>query len=221
MSEKPPHAAVRPLGEQWPDGGQSARCGHVPTTTKRMPRREMATAQGGRQDSDGTMPPARPLSRLSRHKQCQTAGRMAGLHPNEMRKNASPMSERQSSTPHQSLARIAQPPRPKCPPGHFPFESRCVACPAPCRFAGKTHFFRSLWAGSRCATLSRFPFLQWQNASPSSTHSHTGLVHEHVDSVPSHNTQNPPVLREVFCFAPRRSMGAGIKKGDARRHPPA
>lgn len=221
MSEKPPHAAVRPLGEQWPDGGQPARCGHVPTTTKRMPRREMATAQGGRQDSDGTMPPARPLSRLSRHKQCQTAGRMAGLHPNEMRKNASPMSERQSSTPHQSLARIAQPPRPKCPPGHFPFESRCVACPAPCRFAEKTHFFRSLWAGWRCATLAFSPFTMAKRSAKLNTQPHRPCARTCWQRTIPHNTQSPPVLREVFCFAPGRSIGAGIKKGDARRHPPA
>ena len=39
----------------------------------------------------------------------------------------------------------------------FQLETRCVSSHTACRFAGKTWFFRSLWAGRRCAAVSRFP----------------------------------------------------------------
>ena len=44
-------------------------------------------------------------------------------------------------------------------PEFFQFETLCVSNPMACRFAEKTRFFRSLWAGRRRAAASRFTFL--------------------------------------------------------------
>ena len=43
---------------------------------------------------------------------------------------------------------------------HFQFETLCVSNHTACRFAEKARFFRSLWAGRRCAAASRFTFLK-------------------------------------------------------------
>ncbi|HIX40386.1 MAG TPA: hypothetical protein H9857_06255, partial [Candidatus Desulfovibrio intestinigallinarum] len=43
---------------------------------------------------------------------------------------------------------------------HFQFEMFCISNHTACRFAEKTRFFRSLWAGRRCAATSRFTFLK-------------------------------------------------------------
>ena len=43
---------------------------------------------------------------------------------------------------------------------HFQFETRCVSNHTACRFAEKTRFFRSLWAGRRYAAASRFTFFK-------------------------------------------------------------
>ncbi|HJA77609.1 MAG TPA: hypothetical protein H9774_12270, partial [Candidatus Desulfovibrio gallistercoris] len=43
---------------------------------------------------------------------------------------------------------------------HFQFETRCVSNHATWRFAEKTRFFRSLWAGRRCAAASSFTFFK-------------------------------------------------------------
>ena len=40
------------------------------------------------------------------------------------------------------------------------FETLCVSNHTACRFAEKTRFFRSLWAGRRCAAVSRFTFFK-------------------------------------------------------------
>ena len=45
-------------------------------------------------------------------------------------------------------------------PGLFQFETLCVSNHTACRFAEKTRFFRSLWAGRRCAAASRFTFFK-------------------------------------------------------------
>ena len=42
----------------------------------------------------------------------------------------------------------------------FQFETRCVSNHTACRFAEKTRFFRSLWAGRRCAAASHFAFFK-------------------------------------------------------------
>ena len=42
----------------------------------------------------------------------------------------------------------------------FQFETLCVSNHTACRFAEKTRFFRSLWAGRRCAAASRFTFFK-------------------------------------------------------------
>ncbi len=44
--------------------------------------------------------------------------------------------------------------------GHFQFETRSVSNHTACRFAEKARFFRSLWAGRRCAAASRFIFFK-------------------------------------------------------------
>ncbi|MDM8215371.1 hypothetical protein QUW15_04255 [Desulfovibrio piger] len=41
---------------------------------------------------------------------------------------------------------------------HFQFETLRVSNHTAWRFAEKTRFFRSLWAGRRCAAASRSPF---------------------------------------------------------------
>ncbi len=43
---------------------------------------------------------------------------------------------------------------------HFQFETLRVSSHTACRFAEKTRFFRSLWAGRRCAAASRFTFFK-------------------------------------------------------------
>ena len=43
---------------------------------------------------------------------------------------------------------------------HFQFEMLCISNHTACRFAEKTRFFRSLWAGRRCAAASRFTFFK-------------------------------------------------------------
>ena len=43
---------------------------------------------------------------------------------------------------------------------HFQFETLRVSNHTACRFAEKTRFFRSLWAGRRCAAASRFTFFK-------------------------------------------------------------
>ncbi|MDM8216229.1 hypothetical protein QUW15_08740 [Desulfovibrio piger] len=43
---------------------------------------------------------------------------------------------------------------------HFQFETLCVSNHTACRFAEKAQFFRSLWAGRRCAAASRFTFFK-------------------------------------------------------------
>ena len=43
---------------------------------------------------------------------------------------------------------------------HFQFETLHVSNHTACRFAEKTRFFRSLWAGRRCAAASRFTFFK-------------------------------------------------------------
>ena len=43
---------------------------------------------------------------------------------------------------------------------HCQFETRCVSNHTACRFAEKARFFRSLWAGRRCAAASRFTFFK-------------------------------------------------------------
>ena len=63
----------------------------------------------------------------------------------------------------------------------------------------KKRIFFALFGPGGAAPLSRFPLLQWQNAPPSSTHSHTGLVREHVGSVPS------PITRKAHPFCGRSS----------------
>ncbi|MCI7568092.1 MAG: hypothetical protein MSH25_01780 [Desulfovibrio sp.] len=40
----------------------------------------------------------------------------------------------------------------------FQFETLRVSNHTACRFAKKARFFRSLWAGRRCAAASRFTF---------------------------------------------------------------
>ena len=47
---------------------------------------------------------------------------------------------------------------------HFQFETLCVANHTVWRFAEKTRFFRSLWAGRRCASCLVFCLFQRQNA---------------------------------------------------------
>ncbi|HIX41399.1 MAG TPA: hypothetical protein H9857_11480, partial [Candidatus Desulfovibrio intestinigallinarum] len=42
----------------------------------------------------------------------------------------------------------------------FQFEMLCISNHTACRFAEKTRFFRSLWAGRRCAAASRFTFFK-------------------------------------------------------------
>ena len=42
----------------------------------------------------------------------------------------------------------------------FQFETLRVSNHTACRFAEKTRFFRSLWAGRRCAAASRFTFFK-------------------------------------------------------------
>ena len=42
----------------------------------------------------------------------------------------------------------------------FQFETLCVSNHTACRFAEKTRFFRSLWAGRRCAAASHFAFFK-------------------------------------------------------------
>ena len=44
--------------------------------------------------------------------------------------------------------------------GHFQFETLYVSKHTACRFAEKTRFFRSLWAGRRYAAASRFTFFK-------------------------------------------------------------
>ena len=43
---------------------------------------------------------------------------------------------------------------------HFQFEMLCISNHTACRFAEKTRFFRSLWAGRRCTAASRFTFFK-------------------------------------------------------------
>ena len=43
---------------------------------------------------------------------------------------------------------------------HFQFEMLCISNRTACRFAEKAQFFRSLWAGRRCAAASRFTFFK-------------------------------------------------------------
>ncbi|HIX41317.1 MAG TPA: hypothetical protein H9857_11060 [Candidatus Desulfovibrio intestinigallinarum] len=43
---------------------------------------------------------------------------------------------------------------------HFQFEMLCISNHTACRFAEKARFFRSLWAGRRCAAASRFTFFK-------------------------------------------------------------
>ena len=43
-------------------------------------------------------------------------------------------------------------------PECFQFETRCVSNHTACRFSEKTQFFRSLWAGRRCAAPRVSPF---------------------------------------------------------------
>ena len=43
---------------------------------------------------------------------------------------------------------------------HFQFEMRSVSNHTACRFAEKARFFRSLWAGRRCAAASHFTFFK-------------------------------------------------------------
>ena len=38
---------------------------------------------------------------------------------------------------------------------HFQFETLRISNHTACRFAGKAQFFRSIWAGRRCAAASR------------------------------------------------------------------
>ena len=45
-------------------------------------------------------------------------------------------------------------------PEHFQFETLCVSNHTACRFAEKARFFRSLWAGRRCAAASHFTFFK-------------------------------------------------------------
>ena len=42
----------------------------------------------------------------------------------------------------------------------FQFETLRVSNHTACRFAEKTRFFRSLWAGRRCAAASRFTYFK-------------------------------------------------------------
>ncbi len=42
----------------------------------------------------------------------------------------------------------------------FQFEMLCISNHTACRFAEKAQFFRSLWAGRRCAAASRFTFFK-------------------------------------------------------------
>ena len=46
------------------------------------------------------------------------------------------------------------------PSEHFQFEMRSISNHTACRFAEKARFFRSLWAGRRCAAASRFIFFK-------------------------------------------------------------
>ena len=46
---------------------------------------------------------------------------------------------------------------------HFQFETLRVSNHTACRFAEKTRFFRSLWAGRRCAAAPRYAPLQYDN----------------------------------------------------------
>ncbi len=41
---------------------------------------------------------------------------------------------------------------------HFQFEMLCISNHTACRFAKKTRFFRSLWAGRRCTASARYIF---------------------------------------------------------------
>ena len=43
---------------------------------------------------------------------------------------------------------------------HFQFETLHVSNHTTCCFADKAQFFRSLWAGRRCAAASRFTFFK-------------------------------------------------------------
>ena len=43
---------------------------------------------------------------------------------------------------------------------HFQFETLRVSNHTACRFAEKMRFFRSLWAGRRCAAVLRFTFFK-------------------------------------------------------------
>ncbi|WP_300806907.1 hypothetical protein [uncultured Desulfovibrio sp.] len=50
--------------------------------------------------------------------------------------------------------------REKLRPEYFQFETPGVSNHTACRFAEKARFFRSLWAGRRCAAASRFAFFK-------------------------------------------------------------
>ncbi|MCI7569609.1 MAG: hypothetical protein MSH25_09685 [Desulfovibrio sp.] len=56
-----------------------------------------------------------------------------------------------------------------CNVEQFQFETLRVSNHTACRFAEKTRFFRSLWAGRRCVAASRFTFFKgetlWSNFS--------------------------------------------------------
>ncbi|MCI7568870.1 MAG: hypothetical protein MSH25_05780, partial [Desulfovibrio sp.] len=96
--------------------------------------------------------------RSRRKQQSEILGNAQALRRSLLQKNALPV--KIFLSPLQKTGRIFRSPQGNNAPEQFQFETLRVSNPTACRFAEKTRFFRSLWAGRRCAAASRFTFFK-------------------------------------------------------------
>ena len=96
--------------------------------------------------------------RSRRKQQSEILGNAQALRRSLLQKNAFPVKIFLSPPP--KTGRISRSPQGNNAPEQFQFETLRVSNPTACRFAEKTRFFRSLWAGRRCAAASRFTFFK-------------------------------------------------------------
>ena len=108
----------------------------------------------------------------------------------------------------------------------FQFEVRSISNHTACRFAEKAQFFRSLWAGRRCAAASRFTFskVKCSNNPQCAVRRQADLCQKgmNIRSVPGNLSVLQPAGKTAVChFHPQRHQWQRllihIRYGDFRR----
>ena len=97
---------------------------------------------------------------------------------------------------------------------HCQFEMLCISNHTACRFAEKTRFFRSLWAGRRCAAASRFIFFKVETLCLAG-HGKTGqdiLPRWHGRCFAAALFRVPPELFQVETLCASGHTGCGFAK---------